>query len=398
MSSSSAFRRIFTASNLTGSWFQLLSASRPSSRNSKGSDGLSINDFATDFKGRIRRISVDIFSGAFEFDSLRPHLIQKLNGKFRLICVPTVKDRLVQRALLDYLSHKYHAQLANKISFGFIKGRTVQEAARQACSLRKSHPWVLKTDICAFFDQIERRSLRQKIKHLVKDRSLYSTLESAVECEISPVNKNDKKRISKLGIKDGVGVRQGMPLSPFFSNVMLIDFDRELGQKGLKAVRYADDLVFFADSESECEDIFVQCSDALSRCGLKLPPLGKDSKSVIYAPSDDAEFLGLGICGSSGGYSLRLVDRQVLEIKQRIMELGSVKELLARKITLERLGSAVNNRISGYISAYACCENIEMLEHELENLKTKVLTKIYREELKINIPSLSAEAKAFLGL
>ncbi len=398
MSSSSAFRRTFTTRNLTSSWYQLLSTSRPSSRNSKGSDGFSINDFAADFKGRIRKLSTDIFSGAFEFDPLRPHLIQKLNGKFRLICIPTVKDRLVQRALLDYLSGKYHAHLANNISFGFIKGRTVQEAARRACTLRKSHPWVLKTDICAFFDQIERRSLRQKIKLLVKDRSLYSILESAIECEISPTNKNDERRIYSLGIKAGTGVRQGMPLSPFFSNVMLIDFDRELCNKGVKAVRYADDLIFFADSKSECEDIFSHCSEALSRYGLQLPPLERDSKSVIYAPNDDAEFLGLGICRLGGSYSLRLTDHQIREIRQRLMELSSVKELLGRKITLDKLGSSIDNRISGYISAYACCENIEMLENELTNLRKKVLTKIYREELKINLPSLSAEARAFLGL
>ncbi len=93
-----------------------------------------------------------------------------------------------------------------------------------------------------------------------------------------------------------------MPLSPFFANVVLIGFDREVVQKKWKAVRYADDLIFFGHTESECREIAEQCKHMLGRLGLEIPAIGPESKSSLHAPHEAVEFLGLSLEPTASGY------------------------------------------------------------------------------------------------
>uniref|UniRef100_UPI001F1392BC reverse transcriptase domain-containing protein n=1 Tax=Alcaligenes xylosoxydans xylosoxydans TaxID=85698 RepID=UPI001F1392BC len=101
--------------------------------------------------------------------------------------------------------------------------------------------------------------LIRRVQSLVRESSLHQLLRSAVSCEVGAVERSHQRRISKLGIRSGIGIRQGMPLSPFFSNVLLREFDEALVKRQYQAVRYADDLIFFADSEAECLKIFDYC-------------------------------------------------------------------------------------------------------------------------------------------
>ena len=395
--SKAALSKLGSLGSLNAAWLHLFKNTRPASRNTQGIDGQSINDFALDVKANLNRLSKEFPNGSFKFNKLRPVLIQKPNGKFRLICVPTVKDRIVQRALLDVLSIKYGNQLANSVSFGFLKNRGVRDAVKVACARRKLHPWIFKTDITSFFDQVDRQQLAKAIQKTVREKSLHPLLINASNCEVQYANKRDVARISKLGIREGLGVRQGMPLSPFFANLLLLPFDRIIVKNGIEAVRYADDLIFFADSEAECHELASFCSTELSKLALKIPDIGPGSKSEIFRPSQAAEFLGLGLSPSNNGYELKIMPSQIAGIKSEILQLGSIEELLARKITLAKLGLAIVSRKMGYLNAYEACTNIVELENALDSLHQKILRLIYKN-LNINLASLNATQRTFLGL
>ncbi len=384
--------------SLYSAWKALYGKSRPSSKNTVGVDEISINDFARDDKANINRLSREIRMGEFRFSRLRPHLIKKPNGKDRLICIPTVNDRVVQRSLLEFLSAKYHAKFANEISYGFVKNRTVTEAATRACHHRESHPWVFKTDITSFFDSVDREVLARAIYQNVREASLHPILLAAASCEVHCTSSGDKKRIAQLGIKDGHGIRQGMPLSPIFANLLLLGFDNAIKREEYKCVRYADDLIFFADDRAECEEIAAFCSGELAKLNLQIPKIGEGSKSIIYEPNEPAEFLGLGLCLENGKYVLRLMPNQLDNIRDSLLKMASIKELLNRNIRLENLGQAIASRKSGYIHAYVDCVNSEMLERGLEDVQQKVLKELYVKGLGIDVQTLTREARSFLGL
>jgi RNA-directed DNA polymerase len=392
-----AFVSVLSSSALSAAWRSIFTRASPRARKTTGVDDISIDDFRADEKGRLNRLTRDLRQAEFRFDRLRPHLIPKANGKDRLICVPTVRDRIVQRALLEFLSTRYADKLANKVSYGFIKQRGVKKAASDACKLRALYPWVFKTDITSFFDRIDRDRLCDALRKCVRERSLHTILSDAVRCEIQPVSGGAERRIRRLGIVPGSGLRQGMPLSPFFSNVMLGDFDKTIEKRGFRAVRYADDLVFFSASREDCLTLASFCAEELGRIGLEVPPIEQGSKSVIYAPAEAAEFLGVCLSPSNGSYRIELARTQIERIRDELLALGSVDELVSREILLPRLGYILAIRRSGYLAAYDVCENVGDLDRELSAIEQRVLRKIY-EGLGINLAKLSGISRKFLGL
>ncbi|QCP48433.1 RNA-directed DNA polymerase [Trinickia violacea] len=395
---SNAFSTVFSQGALRDAWRYLLSATSRQSRNTVGVDDVSINDFLSDEKGQLNRLVRDVRQQSFRFSLLRPHLIPKSNGKDRLICVPTVRDRIVQRALLDFIATRYADKFANNVSYGFVKKRGVKKAVVDACALRAEHPWVFKTDITSFFDRIDRSRLTSAIRRSIRERSLHETLLGAVSCEIQPAGGNTGRRIKQLGIRRGLGVRQGMPLSPFFSNIMLADFDRSIETRGLRAVRYADDLIFFADSRDACEALAAFCAEQLGRIGLEIPPVAAGTKSVIYAPEQPAEFLGVSLVPITAGYRVELTRSQIDRVRDQLLALGSINELVARCITLPKIGQVLTARKNGYLAAYDICHNIDALEHGLADLEQRILRQLYRDGLHIDLGRLSNVARTFLGL
>lgn len=397
--SKTAYNLALSSEALRKAWSTLRKRSNPNSRKSSGIDGISIDDFITEEKSLLNRLVQEVRQQKFSFSALYPVLIPKTNNKDRLICIPTVRDRIVQRTLLNHLEIKYAHKLTNSISYGFIKERGVKKAVHEACRLRSDKNWVYKTDITSFFDTIDRFDLYESTKRVIRERSLHAILLQVINSEIAIDNKRQgvSKRIAKLGIKRGIGIRQGMPLSPFFSNVMLHDFDRKIEQRGYSAVRYADDLIFFASSERECLEISHFCVENLEEIGLSIPPIEANSKSTIYNPNEIAEFLGVGLTRHGSTYHLELLPDQITNIRSRLLEFGSIPMLNSKKISLANLGYKLRRTIHGYIHAYDMCSNVDDLSKELLELEQKVLRKLYMS-LGIHIPSLTAEQKTFLCL
>ena len=239
---------------------------------------------------------------------------------------------------------------------------------------------------------------RKEIKKIIKERSLHCLLFSALDCEVDSPSRSVTTDIAKLGIKRGLGVRQGMPLSPFFSNLLLVDFDHKVELSGACAVRYADDLIFLCKDEVECNQVATFCKGEFNKIGLDVPALGVGSKSFIYRPEHPAEFLGLELAPAAGRYELKLADAQLLKLKQELLGFGNIKQLLSRKITLRTLGQSIAAKRDGYLGAYDLCANIDEVELELKKAEHKALRTVYGAGLGIRLTEIGADARAFLGL
>ena len=393
--SESYLRRLARIEHLSKAWYYLSDKKRTRQRNASGIDGVSINQFSqrsTEFLEDTRR---DLLRpGGYQFKDLQDHPEEKADGSKRIICVPTVRDRVVQRAILDLLAESPDYKFESKASYGFLKGRTVPSAVREAVRLRTSHRWAYKTDISSFFDSIDRKKLREKIGQKVRPRSLQPLIIRATECEVRAKNAKHAKELRKAGIIRGKGLRQGMPISPYLSNLFLFDFDNLVEKMGYRMIRYADDLIVLADSKEECEDIHAVFETELRSIGLRIEPIGQ-KKTKISPPDESIDFLGIEIARTQNGYAPVVSERCRNQIKCSLYAMGDLEQLLEAGVTVIGFGRKLDGRIAGWKSTYKYCSNSAQLHDMLNDGKEEVIRRVFVGGMGVN---LTAANKRFLGL
>lgn len=363
-----------------------------------GIDKITPAIFRERLETNLNTLREQLILGEFQFSPLKANLIEKGNGKFRVICVPTVADRLVQRLILRHLTFsRDHMGVLSEISFG-AKDRGVHAAIKTAIQKRNRHPWVLKTDISQFFDQIPRNYLKSEIRKRVKAKSLIPLLYDVVGSEVKPKNINHAKEIKKSGIEIGKGLRQGMPLSPLLSNLVLNKFDKKLQRKHFEVIRYADDIICFCNNEAECLVAKQYIEQELKRIELSIPDLGDtNSKTIIHAPSEPVIFLGVEIYKQGSRYNKKIPQETWGRAIDKISRHGSIQFNLDNGYTLSNVLRRLKDIPSGYQSAFDGCTNapslVQLLKEHSEKTKLKLLAEIFGNEV---IDSLSDDHRKFL--
>jgi retron-type reverse transcriptase len=380
-------------------WNQLYSKASPKQReNSAGLDNETIASIKLHESKVLKQISDQILSSSgYSFSFLKPVIIPKGNGKNRIICVPTIRDRVVQKSIQIVITKanlKYTR--FNKVNFGFVKNYGVKDAINRAIALRNYAPYVYKTDISAFFDNIDRSVLKDLIRKKIRFPSLCPLIEGAIDMEISTEDHNTYKKITKAGIQKGKGVRQGMPLSPFFANLYLTDFDILIQKKGYKAVRYADDLVFFAQNENECIQLDSFVRNELGKIGLTVPEIAENTKTKVYTPEQIVDFLGIGIMKDKDYYTSVVTEEQREEIKRNIMRFADINYLNSKEINLPKLYCVIKATLQGYIGVYQDCFDASDFSNRLYQWARSALRDLMLENYKIDIYTLSETQRKFL--
>jgi RNA-directed DNA polymerase len=200
-------RKILSKENLVEAW----NSSRDSTTKpgAAGIDNETAKRFASNADANIDKIKKRLHDGTFGFSPLRPFFALKHGSNERVICIPTVRDRIVQRAIVNYFAVSKNLPVYNDSSFGFIKGQGTKKAIERAVELRSVFEWCVKADIESFFDQIPRPFLKERVAAVLQNHSLVPLICSAIDCEIKGTPA-ELKRAAAQGIKAGLGIRQGM--------------------------------------------------------------------------------------------------------------------------------------------------------------------------------------------
>ena len=373
-----------------------------------GVDRVSASDFERDLDVNLRDIRRKLLDPdkGYQVTGLLALPKQKPNSdKFRVICIPTFADRLVQFAMLDVLRPKMRwLGLDNKVSYGIAPGRENSTASAQqvAVKTRSELPWVYKTDIQQFFDNIDRDLLRASVRKVVRHPSMNPLLDRFLATEIKDGFDRGWREIAKLnGIRVGRGIRQGMPISPLFAGAYLRDFDRKLIKWGVPVARYVDDLVAFFKSEAEALEFHLRVQEAFAEIGLSIDPLNEPgSKTGVYAPMASVPFLGMELARKpSGGYHLLASSDCIAQCAQRLKEAGSVDFLLEKNVTLTRMGQYFEAVARGFLTSYSDAANYEVLRRTIEEsangAQLRVLRNVFTRE---QLQSLNKKQQRFVGI
>jgi RNA-directed DNA polymerase len=392
--------KILSKKNLFAAWKDSRDATSDPGR--PGLDGLTAEQFALRVDERLATLSSELRTGRYYPSRLKAVFIPKPNSaKERLICIPVIRDRIVQRAIANYLILKDRFPIENEFSFGFIKGRGTNQALMRALQLRQSYDWCLKTDIESFFDKIPRTDAKQRVSNALKGSSVTPLIHSFIDCEIkaTPLTRH---RLRKQGIVSGIGLRQGMPLSPILANLVLADFDASFRRARIEMVRYADDLLLFFHSKAAAQDGFSFVKSQLSAQGLTIPDIGgEDSKTQIVAPKQAVYFLGLELVylESTGGYVKRVGRKQLAKIEQRLEEEYNYDSLRKERVNFQQAVADLGRSIASYMRLYRGVYDYARLDSELRRVARKVLGGIFEDVFGVGVLNgVTDDGRDFLGL
>lgn len=227
----------------------------------------------------------ELRSGRYRPAPLRQFTIEKGDGKQRVLSALSLRDKLIQRAVLSVLEpigeHLFHHD-----SFGYRPRRNVEMAHRRACErIQCGLSWLVDADIAQFFDNIPHRLLQKTLKQHIPDRELLTLINLWLAEGASP--------LSFLGIRRGIA--QGAVISPILCNFYLHALDIGLAGKNIPFVRFADDFLLFAPNERQANDALKFVDQKLKELGLGLHP----KKTQVARSHRGLIFLGLPLPRSS---------------------------------------------------------------------------------------------------
>lgn len=230
-----------------------------------GDDGVAPQDFAADADRRLGEIARDLATARLRPSPLTGFLQPKDGGGVRPLAVPTVRDRIAQRAVAEALAPAIDTLLDDS-SYAYRKGFSRAGAARAVeRAYAEGYRFVLDADIEAFFDSVPWNRLFEKLAALFPlDPSLLGLLAGWVKAPVV----FDGRTIDRTRIRRGLP--QGAAISPLLANLYLDELDEELTREGFRLVRYADDFVVLARDVAEARKAREVAQEALTGLGLAL--------------------------------------------------------------------------------------------------------------------------------
>jgi group II intron reverse transcriptase/maturase len=198
--------------------------------------------------------------------------VPKEDGKQRAIGVPTLEDKIVQRATTEVLNAVYEADFLG-MSYGFRPGRNPHDALDALCVAISSRDvnWVLDADIRGFFDTISHEWLLKFVEHRIADKRVLRHIKKWLNAGV--MEGTDWVRVTE-------GTPQGGSISPLLANIYLhYVFDlwfkrwrRKQASGDAIAVRYCDDFVVGFEHREEAEHFLEELKQRLGQFGLALHP------------------------------------------------------------------------------------------------------------------------------
>lgn len=345
-----------------------------------------VKEFDASAIQQVRRIDRQLREEKFEFIPQKGILKKRPGKKPRPLVVGAIKNRIVQRAILDVLQQvpAILATLKNPFSFGGIRGRDRQKAIAALCSYVKAgDKYYIRSDIRDFFTKIPRPRVLDFLAQHIPDNKFLDLTRRAMETTLA--NLDQLGEDVDLFPLDDKGVAQGSPLSPLMGNILLADFDREMNGRGITCLRYIDDFILLGHDLAKVRKAFESAQRKLDALGMQAyDPTQEPKKAEMGETAKGLNFLGCQInpgfvqpSNSARKKLLASVD-ETLETGRRAM-ISAVRHpggRLPRKRLAQTLVD-VDNILSGWGHSFAFCNNLRLFD-ELDRSISQMLSSFLR--------------------
>ena len=278
MNTSNLMEQILSEENLQRAYRQVVK-----NKGAEGVDGMEYTELKAHLEQNGELIKEQLRTRKYKPQPVRRVEIPKADGGVRNLGVPTVIDRFIQQAILKALD-----------------------------MMNDGHDWIVDIDLEKFFDTVNHDKLMTLIGRTIKDGDVISIIRKFLVSGIMIDNEYEESI---------VGTPQGGNLSPLLANIMLHELDREMEQRGLNFVRYADDCIIMVGSEMSARRVMRNLTRFIEeKLGLKV----NMTKSKIDRPKG-LKYLGFGFYFDTHAkqYKARPHTKSVEKFKARMKKLTS---------------------------------------------------------------------------
>jgi len=319
--------------------------------------GQALEENLADLSGRLKR-------GAYRAKPVKRTYIPKADGRQRPLGIPTLEDKLVQRATAEVLNAIYETDFLG-FSYGFRPGRSPHNAldALYAGLLTRKVNWVLDADIRGFFEAIDHAWLVKFVEHRIADRRVVRLIQKWLNAGV---------------LEDGVrtwrdeGTPQGGSISPLLANVYLHYVFDLWAQRWRKTqahgdvivVRYADDFSVGFQHRADAERFLAELRERFAKFSLELhsektrllefgPFAAEHRRRAGKGKPETFNFLGFTHISGKKRNGRFTVVRQTIR-KRLQAKLSAVKAELRRRLhaPIPEVGRWLRSVVQGHLRYY----------------------------------------------
>ena len=332
-----------------------------------GVDEVKAREYGQNLEANLDDLVERLKRGSYKAKLVRRKHIPKGNGKTRPLGIPTLEDRLLQKAVTMLLEAVYEPTFLDS-SFGYRPGRDGKKAVADFRDELQfgDYEYIVEADIKGFFNNLDWDWLVEMLELRIDDRKLIRLIRKWLKAGI--------REPEGMVINPLTGTPQGGIVSPILANVYLhyaLDLWVEKAVKpsmvgSMKYVRYADDFVCAFKNKEDAERFHRNLAGRLGKFNLEVAE--EKTRILRFCREDEDngaqrfDFLGFELYWGESRKGLPNLKRRTSPSRLRRSLKRMDEWIKSRRSTkVDELIKQLNNKLRGYYQHYGVIGNWKSL-------------------------------------